>query len=172
MIDRRSFVIAAASILVAARQTAQAKELSGGARVGILFASTEASWADSIKAFREGLRKRGWLEGKNLTLDIRYANGRYDQLDALAAGIVASQPDVIFAGSSPAIRAATKATTMIPIVFETLGDVVSSGLCRTLAGRGATSPVFRASRRNSRRSAFSSFMRSCHGRRESRCWSI
>jgi putative ABC transport system substrate-binding protein len=137
VIDRRSFVLAAASILVSTRQTAQAKDLPEGARVGVLFASTAASWADSIKEFREGLRKRGWFEGSNLTLDIRYANGRYDQLDALAAGIVASRPDVIFAGSSPAIRAVTKATTTIPIVFETLGDVVSSGLVPNLGRPGS-----------------------------------
>lgn len=135
--DRRNFAVAAASILIAAGRSAQGKDLAKGARVGILFPGTEANWFDSIKAFRERLRESGWVEGQNLMLEIHYANGQYDQLGALAAEIVASRPDVIFAGSSPAIRALTKATTTIPIVFETLGDVVSSGLVPNLGRPGS-----------------------------------
>ena len=90
----------------------------------------------SHKAFRERLGELGWIEGKNLILDYRYADNRYDRLPALATELVARKPDAIFAVASPAIRAAMEATSTIPIVIETLGDALSAGLVPDLARPG------------------------------------
>jgi putative ABC transport system substrate-binding protein len=86
---------------------------------------------------RRTLRELGWVEGQNLDFDFRYADGQYERLPVLAADLVAARPDVIFAGSAPAIRAAMQATTSIPIVFETFADVVAVGLAHNLGRPGS-----------------------------------
>ena len=106
------------------------------ARIGVLFPAAEQSWTASVARLREGLKELGWVEGRNLVLDFRYADDKYERLPALAAELVALKPDIIFAGSAPAIRAATKATRTIPIVVETLGDAVSAGLVPNLGRPG------------------------------------
>ncbi len=106
------------------------------ARIGVLFPAGESSWVSSVAALRAGLRAYGWVEGRNLVLDFRYADDRYERLPGLAAELIALKPDLIFAGSTPAIRAATKATSTIPIVVETLGDAVSAGLVPNLGRPG------------------------------------
>lgn len=106
------------------------------ARIGILFPATEYSWTASVATLREGLREHGWVEGRNLVLDFRFADDKYERLPALAAELVALKPDIIFAGSAPAIRAVTRATSTIPIVVETLGDAVSAGLVPNLGRPG------------------------------------
>lgn len=118
----------------AAAQTAQTADRV--ARIGILFPAAEQSWTASVATLREGLREHGWVEGRNLVMDFRYADDQYERLPALAAELVALKPDIIFAGSTPAIRAATKATSTIPIVVETLGDAVSAGLVPNLGRPG------------------------------------
>lgn len=107
------------------------------ARVGILVAGPPAPENDTYKAFRLGLRERGWIEGQNLILDFRWADNRYDRLPALAAELVALKPDVIFAVAAPAIQAAKQATSAIPIVIETLGDALTAGLVPDLVRPGA-----------------------------------
>src|SRR5262245_5684773 len=74
--------------------------------------------AETYNAFRQALSERGWVEGRNLILDFRYADNRYDRLPALAAELVALKPDVIFAVAAPAIRAVAQTTSTIPIVIE------------------------------------------------------
>jgi ABC-type uncharacterized transport system substrate-binding protein len=107
--------------------TAQPQQPGRTARVGILVPGSPAPEADTYKAFRQGLRERGWIEGQNLILDFRFADNRYGRLPALAAELVALKPDAIFAVASPAIRAAKQATSTIPIVIETLGDRLLEG---------------------------------------------
>ena len=116
--------------------SAAAQPVDRVARIGILFPAAEHSWTASVATLREGLRDHGWVEGRNLVLDFRYADDKYERLPALAAELVALKPDIIFAGSAPAIRAATKATSTIPIVVETLGDAVSAGLVPNLGRPG------------------------------------
>ncbi len=135
--DRRGFIGAVASGFLSGPIATQAQQPARIARVGVLFAGTQVAWVDSLKAFVQGLRERGWIEGRNLVLDFRYADDNYDRLPALAASLVAFKPDAIFAGSSPAIRAAIQATSTIPIVFETLGDAVSAGLVPNLGRPGS-----------------------------------
>ena len=88
-----------------------------------------------LKALYEGLREYGYVEGKNITLDIRAANSRMDRFPALA-GLVGLNPDVIIASNSVAARAVQQATTTIPIVVPVMGDPVGDGLVASLARPG------------------------------------
>jgi putative ABC transport system substrate-binding protein len=107
------------------------------ARIGVLFPGTQASWVDQLGVVRRALHELGWVEGQNLDFVFRFADGHYERLPALAAELVAARPDVIFAGSAPAIRAAMQATTSVPIVFETFADVVAVGLAHNLGRPGS-----------------------------------
>ena len=89
-----------------------------------------------IEAFRQGLSDAGYVEGQNMILDVRAAQGRYDSLPALATELVNLKPDVIFAASAPAIAAAKQTAGNIPIVFETLSDPVGDGFVASLARPG------------------------------------
>jgi putative ABC transport system substrate-binding protein len=94
------------------------------------------TFAAGIGAFRESLRGLGWVDGQNLVLEARYPDERYDRLPALAAELVAQRVDVVFAMGTPAIHAAKSTTATIPIVMETHGDAISSGLVSSLARPG------------------------------------
>jgi putative ABC transport system substrate-binding protein len=89
-----------------------------------------------IDGLRAGLQELGWTEGRNITLELRFANGELDKLPALAAELVARQLDVIVVGSNPGALAAKQATSRIPIVFVTTGDPVAGGLVASLGRPG------------------------------------
>jgi putative ABC transport system substrate-binding protein len=116
----------------------QAQPAGRPARVGFLTPSAKLSFESGARlinreAFSGRLRELGWIEGQNLVIESRYADGAYDRLQALAAELVSLPVDVIFANSAPAALAAKRATTSIPIVFETLGEPISAGLVSSLA---------------------------------------
>ena len=102
--------------------------------VGVLSAEwPNAVTADRLRAFREGLNDTGYVEGRNVTIEYRWAEGRNDRLPALAAELVRLPVNVIVSfGSTPASIAAKAATTTIPIVFITGGDPVRLGLVASL----------------------------------------
>ena len=102
--------------------------------VGVLSAEwPNAVTADRLRAFREGLNDTGYVEGRNVMIEYRWAEGRNDQLPALAAELVRLPVNVIVSfGSTPASIAAKAATTTIPIVFATGGDPVRLGLVASL----------------------------------------
>ena len=89
-----------------------------------------------VQVLRQELNKIGWVEGKNLTIEYRYAEGKPDRLSELAADLVRSKVDIIVVSGTPSALAAKKATTSIPIVMATSADPVGTGLVASLARPG------------------------------------
>jgi putative ABC transport system substrate-binding protein len=104
--------------------------------IGYLNSGAAGPFAPFLAAFRDGLGETGYVEGKNVVVEYRSAEGSYDRLPALAADLVSRQVDVIAADALPAARAAKNATTTIPIVFEVGADPVEFGLVAGLARPG------------------------------------
>ena len=102
--------------------------------IGYLNTASPGPFASFLAGFRQGLSETGWVEGQNLAIEYRSAEGRYDRLPALAAELVGRKVDVIVTGG-PGAQAAKNATSTIPIVF-TSGDPVGSGLVASLARPG------------------------------------
>ncbi|HKU86581.1 MAG TPA: ABC transporter substrate-binding protein, partial [Casimicrobiaceae bacterium] len=99
-------------------------------------ATQSAIAAESLEAFRQGLRDLGWIEGQNIRIDYRFAEGKFDRLPDLAVELVRLEVDVIAATTSPAAVAARNATSKIPIVMFAVGDPVALGLITSLARPG------------------------------------
>src|SRR6266511_886884 len=101
--------------------------------VGVLSAEWPNLISDRLRAFHDGLRETGYVEGRNLAIEYRWAEGRNDRLPAMAAELVRRQATVIVATSTPAVLAARIATTTIPIVFFVAADPVKLGLVTSLS---------------------------------------
>ena len=113
-----------------------AKSSSKMARIGRLSPLSAASDTPNLRAFRKGMRDRGWVEGKDFALETRFADGKPERLPQLAAQLVREGVDVILVGSTPGALAAKRATSTIPIVMVTTGDPVGGGLVASLAHPG------------------------------------
>jgi putative ABC transport system substrate-binding protein len=101
--------------------------------IGYLGAGSPAAFASRVSAFREGLGETGFVEGRNVAIEFRWAEGHHERLPALATDLVARQVTVIVApGGAPAALAAKSATTTIPIVFEMGADPIATGLVGSL----------------------------------------
>ena len=106
------------------------------ARIGYLESGTAAPGTPLLEAFKQGLRDLGWVEGQNIAIEVRYADGKFDQLPELATELVRRKVDLIFVSTTPAALAAKHATTTIPVVFGFVGDPVGSGVVASLARPG------------------------------------
>lgn len=105
-------------------------------RIGFLGLSSPADYAPSLRAFHEGLRDLGYEQGKGISIEYRWANGRDERLPALAAELVHLNPDVLVTHSVLGTRAAQQATTTIPIVMGIISDPVRLGVVKSLAQPG------------------------------------
>lgn len=121
---------------VAWARTARAQAPPALRRVGLLSGSSAATNAPSYQAFRLGLRDLGWIEGKNVAIEYRYAEGRHDRLAQLAADLVRLDVDVIVTTATSDALAAQRATKAIPIVMVAAGDPIANGLVQSLARPG------------------------------------
>jgi putative ABC transport system substrate-binding protein len=106
-------------------------------RIGYLAGITRTAQSARIEAFRQGLRELGYMEGKNIIIESRYAEGKPDRVRTLAAELVSLNVDVILSAGSSDTRAAKEATATIPIVMAAAGDPVASGFVTSLAKPGA-----------------------------------
>jgi putative ABC transport system substrate-binding protein len=105
-------------------------------RIGFLSVASSSSMAPRVDAFRQGLRELGYVEGKNITIDFRWGDGRNERLPGLAAELVQLKVGVVVAHGVAATVAAQKASTTIPIVCFACGDLLATGLVASLARPG------------------------------------
>ena len=114
----------------------QAQQTGKIFRIGFLDLSTASGSAVLVEAFRQELSKLGWIEGKNITIEYRFAEQKPERLPELAAELVRLKVDLIVVSGTAAALAAKKATTTIPIVMTNVGDPVGEGLVASLARPG------------------------------------
>ncbi len=129
------FWILATCFLVTALP-AEAQQPGKVPRMGFLSPFSPSATAIWLQAFRQGLHDLGWVEGKNISVEYRYAEGRNDRLPDLAADLVRLKVDIIVTAVTPDALAAKNATRTIPIVMAAAGDPVASGLVDSLARPG------------------------------------
>ena len=134
--DRRTFLGALASGLLAAPLAAQAQPPGKVYRIGMLERTSPATNAANFEAFRRGLRELGYVEGKNLVIEYRSADGRDERFAGLATELVRLNVDLILTRGTPAALAAKNATGTIPVVITGLADPVGQGIVASLARPG------------------------------------
>ena len=136
MVRRRRVVIALGAGALVAPLVLLAQQQTKVYRIGFLGAASAAGYAKRLEAFRAGLHELGYVEGKNLVFEFRWAEGNYEQLPELAAELIRLKVDLIVATGSQAALPAMRATTTIPIVAPNTGDPVATGLVTNLAHPG------------------------------------
>jgi putative ABC transport system substrate-binding protein len=134
---KRSVISFLAIIILASVHLAEAQQTGKVPRIGLLIPSSRSAYATRVDAFRNGLRELRYVEGQNVVIESRYAEGKTEQLPDLAAELVRLKVDVIVTGTRPAIFAAQKASSTTPIVFTGVGrDPDETGLVSSLAKPG------------------------------------
>jgi ABC-type uncharacterized transport system substrate-binding protein len=134
--DRRRFLLTSLAGAVAAPLAAGAQQAGKVWRIGLLSSGSHSAALARLQAFKQGLREFGYVEGQNLAIEYRWAEGREDRLSAFAADLVRLRVDVIVTQGSLATLAARRAATTTPIVFAVAGDPVRGGLVASLARPG------------------------------------
>ncbi len=123
-------------VLLAVAVIAQAQQPTKVPRIGYLSATSPSANVGRIEAFRQGLRELGYVEGKNIVIEWRYAEGKFDRLPALVAELVRLKVDVIVTSGPQSTRVAKEATVTIPIVMGFDPDPVGGGFVASLARPG------------------------------------
>ena len=135
MVRRREFLTFLSGAITVGPLAAAAQQLPSPL-IGVLDAGSAASRSKDHEALRSGLRQLGYIEGRNIRLEYRYADGFLDRLPALAAELVQSNPNVIVSAPLPANLALRKITTTIPVVMASGADPVGFGLAQSLSRPG------------------------------------
>jgi len=132
--DRRAFLGTLAGSILAAPLAVEGQQAGKVYRIGFMsVGQPPRAW---VVAFQEGLRARGYIDGRNVVIEYRFTDGSFDELPRLAAELVRFNVDVILAASAPATFAARSATAKVPIVFAGVYDPVEIGLVTSLARPG------------------------------------
>jgi putative ABC transport system substrate-binding protein len=134
--SKKVICLALSAILLALVLPTQAQQPKKVPRIGVLWLYSPDIASPFAEAFRQGLRGLGYIEGQNIALEERWAEGRLDRLPSLAAELVRLNIDIIVTASTPAAQAAQQATKSIPIVLTLVSDPVESGLVGSLARPG------------------------------------
>jgi putative ABC transport system substrate-binding protein len=135
---RREFIVGAAAFASASLAWPRGAQAQRRPRVGVLIYSTPER-DPNTQSFLEGFRRLGYVDGQNVTLEYRYAQGQPERLPEIAADLVQTKPDVIFALGGDVTHHAAKATQTIPIVYAMSADPVQLGLAASLARPGGNS---------------------------------
>jgi putative ABC transport system substrate-binding protein len=138
MTTRRKFITLLGGAAAAWPLAAHAQQAAKVARIGCIVTGSLESPEQraTVDAFRQGLRERGYVEGQNIIIEYRAADGRIERFPELATELVRLNLDLIVASNTPAALAAKQATTAIPIVVPVMGDPVGDGLASSLARPG------------------------------------
>jgi putative tryptophan/tyrosine transport system substrate-binding protein len=141
---RREFTRLLGGATVAWSVAAHAQQTERVRRIGVLTSSAESDQEgqSSVAAFREGLRKLGWMEGRNSEIDIRWAAADVELMKRFAKELVTLQPDLILTSSTPATAAMLQQTRTIPIIFVLVADPVGSGFVASLPRPGGNATGF------------------------------
>jgi putative ABC transport system substrate-binding protein len=134
--SRKLICFTLCAMLLAFSFPAEAQQVPKVAKIGYLLPSTPVAAAHLVEAFRQGLRELGYVEGKNLVLEIRYGEARFERLPELARELVGLKLDVIATATDPAIAAVKRETQTIPIVMTNSTDPVGTGFVASLARPG------------------------------------
>jgi len=135
-IRRREFVFTMGGAAVAWPLAARAQQPGKSPTIGFLGATTPTIWGPFVGAFLQRLRELGWIDGRDIAIEYRWAEGRDDRYAAFAAEFVQRRVDVIVTAGTAATMSVKKATSTIPIVFASAGDPVGTGLVASLARPG------------------------------------
>jgi putative tryptophan/tyrosine transport system substrate-binding protein len=129
-------VVMLALVILTALLIAEAQQPQNVPRIGLLVTNSRAAESTSIEAFHRGLQALGYVEGQNIMMEYRYADGKLEQLPQFAAELVQLNVAVIVTTGSPPTRAAQQATQTIPIVMTTVGDPIEAGFVASFAQPG------------------------------------
>jgi putative tryptophan/tyrosine transport system substrate-binding protein len=134
--DIKTVVVLLVGLVLASVHHAEAQQTKKIPRVGVLIGDSASSSAGRIEAFRQGLRYLGYVEGQNIGIEYRYAEGVDERFSNLAAELMQLKVDIIITSGTPATQAAKNATRIIPIVMTNVADPIGAGLVASLAHPG------------------------------------
>jgi putative ABC transport system substrate-binding protein len=135
-VKRRDFITLLGGAAAAWPLAARAQQPTVMRKIGFLGAASLNAYADRVRAFQTGLSELGYIEGKNVKIDFRWADGNYNRLPELAAELLSLPVEVLVTHGTPGTLAAKRATTTTPIVMAASGDAVATGIVLSLSHPG------------------------------------